>query len=244
MLKKSARTAALLILGACSAAGSMHSARAADCKEMRKIKIGVSVTPPNVVHTTPFVAKALGLFAKHCIDAKSSSSKAAGSAAARAAVAQGTAIANLSDVAIGRGMKAQQFWGFAPRLPQVYASRRTSRLQPISRAASSSASGGGVGGLQVAHGSRGSADRGPQGRGCAIHLARHRRPAAGLVAGQIDGVALHPEDVYLAMQKKPGVHALVDLSELMPKYRLQRLRRIESTGSRAIRRCCATPPPP
>ena len=37
---------------------------------MRPLKIGVSVVPPNVVHTTPYVAKDLGLFEKHCIDAE------------------------------------------------------------------------------------------------------------------------------------------------------------------------------
>ena len=36
---------------------------------MRKINVGVSVAPPNVVHTAPYVAKELGFFAKHCIDA-------------------------------------------------------------------------------------------------------------------------------------------------------------------------------
>jgi ABC-type nitrate/sulfonate/bicarbonate transport system substrate-binding protein len=40
----------------------------------------------------------------------------------------------------------------------------------------------------------------------------------GLVAGQIDGVALHPEDVFLARQQKPSLHALVQLVELMPLY--------------------------
>ena len=40
----------------------------------------------------------------------------------------------------------------------------------------------------------------------------------GLLAGQINGVALHPEDVYLAQKEKPGLHVLVDLSKLMPKY--------------------------
>ena len=27
----------------------------------------------------------------------------------------------------------------------------------------------------------------------------------GLIAGQIDGVSLHPEDVYLARKQKPGL---------------------------------------
>ena len=39
-------------------------------KEMRKVKLGVSVSPPNVVHTPVYVARALGIFAKHCVDAE------------------------------------------------------------------------------------------------------------------------------------------------------------------------------
>jgi ABC-type nitrate/sulfonate/bicarbonate transport system substrate-binding protein len=40
----------------------------------------------------------------------------------------------------------------------------------------------------------------------------------GLVSGQLEGVALHPEDLYLAQKQKPGVHVLVNLSELLPMY--------------------------
>jgi ABC-type nitrate/sulfonate/bicarbonate transport system substrate-binding protein len=40
----------------------------------------------------------------------------------------------------------------------------------------------------------------------------------GLVAGQLDAVALHPEDMYLAMKQKPGLHALTSISDLLPLY--------------------------
>jgi len=40
----------------------------------------------------------------------------------------------------------------------------------------------------------------------------------GLVAGQIDGVALHPEDVFLARKQKDTLHPLVQLAELLPLY--------------------------
>jgi hypothetical protein len=40
----------------------------------------------------------------------------------------------------------------------------------------------------------------------------------GFVAGQIDGVALHPEDLFLVQQKKPGAHVLAMVSDLWPKY--------------------------
>ena len=39
------------------------------CPALRKINVGVAVAPPNVVHTAPYVAKALGYFAKHCVEA-------------------------------------------------------------------------------------------------------------------------------------------------------------------------------
>jgi len=40
----------------------------------------------------------------------------------------------------------------------------------------------------------------------------------GLLAGQIDGVALHPEDVYLAKKQKPALNVLLQLADLMPDY--------------------------
>jgi ABC-type nitrate/sulfonate/bicarbonate transport system substrate-binding protein len=40
----------------------------------------------------------------------------------------------------------------------------------------------------------------------------------GLVAGQIDAVALHPEDVFLAKKQKPTLNLLVQLADLMPNY--------------------------
>jgi NitT/TauT family transport system substrate-binding protein len=40
----------------------------------------------------------------------------------------------------------------------------------------------------------------------------------GLVSGQIDGVALHPEDVYLAKKQKATLKVLVQLADLMPNY--------------------------
>src|ERR1019366_9724907 len=38
----------------------------------------------------------------------------------------------------------------------------------------------------------------------------------GFIAGQVDGVVLHPEDTYLALQQKPGSHVLVEVSTLLP----------------------------
>jgi len=208
------------------AAGAMYydastapAAAPADCQgPLRKINVGVSVSPPNVVHTTPYVAKELGIFANQCIDANIIQFDGGESPAATAAVAQGTALSNVNDVAIGRGMKAKQLWGLAPRPPQVYAVGENIKTAADLKGKRLSAAGGGVGsfnwrmgrevlrsaGLDVADAqfiSQGTAGRLP-----------------GLVAGQLDGVALHPEDIYLAMKQKPGIHTLISIADLMPLY--------------------------
>src|SRR4051812_20519835 len=107
--------AAMLAMSDLAAAQS-----APPCPTMRKISIGVSVSPPNVVHTSPYVAKALGFFAKRCIDASILQLEGGQSATSAAAASQGSAIVSVNDVAIGRGLKVQQFWALAPRMPQAY----------------------------------------------------------------------------------------------------------------------------
>ena len=61
-----------------------------NCPAMRKINIGVSVAPPNVVHTSPYVAKALGYFEKRCIDANIVQFEGGQSQTSAVAAAQGT----------------------------------------------------------------------------------------------------------------------------------------------------------
>jgi len=189
-----------------------------DCKEMRKINVGVSTTPPNVVHTTPFVAKALGLFAKHCIDATILQFEGGGSPAAKAALSQGTAITNLSDIAVGRGVKAQQFWAIAPRLPQVYAVSADVKTVAELKGKKLSAAGGGVGSLQWRVGRELLKSVGLTINDVQFVAQGTAGRVPGLVTGQIDGVALHPEDFHLAVQKKPSIHALLDLTKVLPNF--------------------------
>ena len=68
---------------------AMRGAAAQSCSVMRKINIGVSVAPPNVVHTSPHVAKELGFFAKRCIEPNIIQFEGGASATASAAALQG-----------------------------------------------------------------------------------------------------------------------------------------------------------
>jgi ABC-type nitrate/sulfonate/bicarbonate transport system substrate-binding protein len=210
-----------LILGVAvttaSAAGA-YAQGASNCSTMRKINVGVSVAPPNVVHTSPYVAKALGYFAKRCIDANIIQFEGGQSQTANVAAAQGSAIVSVSDVAIGRGMKVQQIWGLAPRMPQAYMVAEGIKTAQDLKGKRLSATGGGVGGFNWRMGRAVLRSAGLDVEDAQFIPSPTAGRLPGLIAGQIDAVALHPEDVYLAKKQKPGLNVLVYLAELMPLY--------------------------
>jgi NitT/TauT family transport system substrate-binding protein len=193
-------------------------ALAQSCAAMRKINIGVSVAPPNVVHTSPYVAKELGFFAKRCIEPNIIQFEGGQSATSAAAAAQGTAIVAVSEVAIGRGLKVQQIWGLAPRMPQAYMVSPDIKSAADLKGRKLSATGGGVGGFNWRMGREVLKTAGLSVDDAQFIAAATAGRLPGLVSGQIDGVALHPEDVYLARKQKPTLNVLVQLAELMPNY--------------------------
>ena len=190
----------------------------APCQEMRKVKIGVSVSPPNVVHTPIYVARDLGIFKGRCIDAEIVEFEGGSSAANLAAVAQGQALATINATAIAQGLKAKQFWGMAPRLPQAYMVSEEIKTSADLKGKRLSATGGGVGGFNWVMGREVLKTAGLKVEDVQFISQATAGRLPGLLAGQLNGVALHPEDVYLAQKEKPGLRVLVDLSKLMPKY--------------------------
>lgn len=203
-----------------AAAALMWTATAnADCAGgMRKISIGVSVSPPNVVHTTPYVAKELGIFEKHCIDANIIQFDGGGSPASKAAAAQGTALVSVQPVAIGHNVKVKQIWTLAPRMPQAYTVGADIKTAADLKGKRLSAAGGGVGSFNWIMGREVLKSAGLKPDDANFLSAATAARLSGLVAGQIDAVALHPEDVYMARQKNEGLHVLVQLADLMPDY--------------------------
>ena len=184
---------------------------------LRKINVGVAVAPPNVMHTAPYIAKALGFFARRCIDANIIQFDGGLAGTSVTAVGQGSAISTLPDTAIAQGLKAKQIWGLAPRPPQAYVVGADIKTPADLKGKRLSAAGG-IGGFNWLVGrevlrlagltaddvqfiSQGTAGRLP-----------------GFIAGQIDAVALHPEDLYIVQQRKPGAHVLMTVSDLWPEY--------------------------
>lgn len=210
----------VLLVAACItvAQAATHDAAAQSCAAMRRINVGVSVAPPNVVHTSPYVAKELGFFAKRCIEPTIVQFEGGQSATSNAAAAQGSAIISVSDVAIGRGLKVQQIWGLAPRLPQAYMVSPEVKTAADLKGKRLSATGGGVGGFNWRMGREVLKSAGLAVDDAHFISAATAGRLPGLLAGQIDGVALHPEDVFLAKKHKPALNVLVQLSDLMPNY--------------------------
>jgi ABC-type nitrate/sulfonate/bicarbonate transport system substrate-binding protein len=207
-----------LLLPLAGALATVDGAAAQSCAAMRKINIGVSVAPPNVVHTSPHVAKELGFFAKRCIEPNIIQFEGGQSATSNAAAVQGSAIVSVSDVAVGRGLKVQQFWGLAPRMPQAYMVSADVKTAADLKGKKLSATGGGVGSFNWRMGREVLKTAGLTVDDAQFIASATAGRLPGLLAGQIDGVALHPEDVYLAKKQKPALHLLVQLVELMPNY--------------------------
>ena len=189
-----------------------------NCPTMRKVNVGVSVAPPNVVHTSPYVAKALGYFAKRCIDANIIQFEGGQSQTANVAAAQGTALVSVSDVAIGRGLKVQQIWGLAPRMPHGYMVQEGIKTAADLKGKRLSATGGGVGGFNWRMGRAVLRSAGLDVGDAQFIPSPTAGRLPGLVANQVDAVALHPEDIYLAQKQKPSLHPLVYLADILPGY--------------------------
>jgi NitT/TauT family transport system substrate-binding protein len=202
------------VIGALAAA----PAAAQTCSgPMRKINIGVPVAPPNVVHTAAYIAKALGYFSARCIDANIIQFDGGTAGTSVTAVGQGSAISTLPDSAIAQGLKARQIWGLAPRPPQAYVVTADIKT-PADLKGKRLSGAGGVGGFNwlVGRAALRLAGLTPEDAHFISQGTAGRLP--GFVAGQIDAVALHPEDLHIVLQKKPGAHVLATVTELWPEY--------------------------
>jgi NitT/TauT family transport system substrate-binding protein len=193
-------------------------AAAQTCATMRKINVGVSVSPPNVVHTAAYVAKELGIFARHCIDANIIQFDGGSSPAASVALTQGGTFTTVNDVQVGRGMKVKQVWGLAPKTPQAYVVAESVKTFADLKGKRLSAAGGGVGSFNWRIGREALLKAGLTVDDAQFISQGTAGRLAGLIAGQIDAVALHPEDAMLAMKQKPGLHILAQVVDLVPQY--------------------------
>ncbi len=210
---------------------------------MRKINVGVSVAPPNVVHTSPYVAKELGFFAKRCIDANIIQFEGGQSATSNVGRRAGLGDRERQrrrhrprhEGAADLGLRAAHAAGLhgAPGI-KTAAELKGKRL---------SATGGGVGGFNWRMGREVLQDRRPHGRRCAVHSLADCGPPAGpdrrpdRRRRAASGGRLSRQEAE-ADAECPGAARRADA-----ELHVQRLRRLDRLDRARPRRCCATPWP-
>ena len=106
-------------------------------------------------------------------------------------------------------MKVQQIWGLAPRMPQAYVVQENIKTPQDLKGKRLSATGGGVGGFNWRMGRAVLRSVGLDVNDAQFIPSPTAGRLPGLIANQVDAVALHPEDVFLAQRQKPTLHVLV-----------------------------------
>jgi NitT/TauT family transport system substrate-binding protein len=112
-------------------------------------------------------------------------------------------VASINATAISQGLKAKQFWGMAPRLPHGYMVSEEIKTAADLKGKRLSATGGGVGGFNWVMGREVLKTAGLKVEDVQFISQATAGRLPGLLAGQLNAVALHPEDVHLAQKEKP-----------------------------------------
>jgi NitT/TauT family transport system substrate-binding protein len=213
-MRSGALNAALLALAVLVLAGT-----AAAQAPKKTLVIGMPVTPPNLPHIGVYIAKDLGYFDDEGISLDLMAFES-GLQSLRGGVAGGLDILGASSEpvikAISRGAKLRSIFSYAHKLTVVMVAQEGIKSPRDLR--------GKMLGIQdvgafrevmtraVLH----SAGLSPQdAQYVPVSSAGY---ISGLISGKIDTAILHIDQAYMARAKKPSLHVLVPLWEIMPAY--------------------------
>jgi NitT/TauT family transport system substrate-binding protein len=191
----------------------------AEAQTKRKVVFGVPVTPPNVVHIPPYVAKEMGFFAEQNIEPELVTFEG-GTQTLRGSVSGGLDITGTSSdpaiIAAARGAGTKVLGTYSHKLSQSMLVQgdiksckdlkgRKIGIQEVgafnevmSRAVMASC---GLTPKDVQY----------------VNVSTKGR-VAGLLTGQIDTAILHVDQALVAKKKKPDLNILVNLWEPLPKW--------------------------
>jgi ABC-type nitrate/sulfonate/bicarbonate transport system substrate-binding protein len=194
-------------------------AHPAEAQTKRKVVFGVPVTPPNVVHIPPYIAKEMGFFAESNIEVEFVNFEG-GTQTLRGSVSGGLDITGTSSdpaiIAAARGAGTKVLGTYSHKLSQSMAVQgdiksckdlkgRKIGIQEVgafnevmSRAVLASC---GLTAKDVQY----------------VFISTKGR-VAGLLANQIDTAILHVDQALVAIKKKPDLNILVNLWEPLPKW--------------------------
>lgn len=203
--------AALVILGGI--------ASTADAQGRRKVVFGVPVTPPNVVHTPPYVARESGFFQELGLDVELVTFEG-GTQTLRGSVAGGLDITGTSAdpaiIAAAKGAGTRAVGTYSHRLSQSMLVQKDIKSCPDLK-------GRKIGIQEVGAFSEVLSRAVMAGCGLTAKDVQYisvstKGRVPGLLTGQIDTAIVHVDQAITAMKKKPDLNILVNLWEPLPKW--------------------------
>ena len=191
----------------------------ADAQTKRKVVFGVPVTPPNVVHIPPYVAKEMGFFAEQNIDAEFVTFEG-GTQTLRGSVAGGLDITGTSSdpaiIAAARGAGTKVLGTYSHKLSQSMLVQGD--IKSCKDLKDRKVSIQEVGAFAEVMSRAVMATCGLTPKDVQYVFVSTKGRVAGLLTGQIDSAVLHVDQALVAKKKKPDLNILVNLWEPLPKW--------------------------
>jgi len=203
----------LLVLSALEPVGG------AEAQGLRRLVIGMPVTPPNLPHVGVYIAKELGYFDEQGINVELTAFES-GLQSLRGGIAGGLDIVGASSepiiTAISRGAKIRSIFSYAHRLTVVMAAQESIRTPADLRGKNLGIQEVGAFREVMTKAVLHSVGLTPQDVNY-IPVASAGYISA-LISDKIDTAILHIDQAYMARTKKASIHPLVPLWEVMPRY--------------------------
>lgn len=193
--------------------------QSADAQTKRKIVFGVPVTPPNVVHLPPYIAKEMGFFSELNIDVELVTFEG-GTQTLRGSVAGGLDITGTSSdpaiIAAARGAGTKVLGTYSHKLSQsmlVQGDIKSCKELKGRKIGIQE-----VGAFNEVMSRAVMASCGLTPKDVEYVPVSTKGRVAGLLSGQIDTAILHVDQAIVAKKKKPDLNILVNLWEPLPKW--------------------------
>jgi NitT/TauT family transport system substrate-binding protein len=210
------RKAAILIIASLSFALGLHSAEA---QGKRKVVFGVPVTPPNVVHIPPYIAKEMNFFGEQNIDVELVTFEG-GTQTLRGSVAGGLDITGTSSdpaiIAAARGAGTKVLGTYSHKLSQSMLVQGDIKSCKDLKGRKIGIQEVGAFNEVMSRAVLASCGLTPKDVDYVPVSTKGR--VAGLLSNQIDTAILHVDQAIVAKKKKPELNILVNLWEPLPKW--------------------------
>ena len=191
----------------------------AEAQTKRRVVFGVPVTPPNVVHIPPYIAKEVGFFGEYNIEPEFVTFEG-GTQTLRGSVAGGLDITGTSSdpaiIGAARGAGTKVLGSYSHRLSQSMAVQGDIKSCKDLKGRKIGIQE--VGAFNEVMSRAVMATCGLTPKDVQYIPVSTKGRVAGLLSGQIDTAILHVDQALVAKKKKPDLNILVNLWEPLPKW--------------------------